>query len=139
MNPLRPWMRYLLRFAGTFNVLAGLGMCSLYHEGFHLLGFQKQLGLPVQIMGVLVGLFGVGYHLVAGNPVENRNILMLGFWSKAISSVFAVWYVIIGKITPWFVPVVFFADIIYLPFFYIILRRLYAAVGDRKRNHGGNS
>jgi hypothetical protein len=127
MSPLRPWMRYLLRFAGTFNLLAGLGMCTLYHEGLQFLGFHKQLGLPTQIMGVLVGLFGVGYHLVASNPVENRNLLMLGFWSKAISSVFAVWYVIIHKIVWWFAPIVFFADIIYLPFFYVILRELYAA------------
>ena len=88
MNPLLPWMKYLLRFAGVFNLLAGLGMICLYHEGFKMLGVEKPaLVLPVQIMGILVGLFGVGYLLVAANPVENRNILMLGFWSKAISSV----------------------------------------------------
>jgi len=64
---------------------------------------------------------------------------MLGFWSKAISSVFAVWYVIIRKITPWFVPVVFFADVIYLPFFYVILRELYAAARESEPLRGGRS
>jgi len=127
MDALLPWMRYLLRFAGTFNLFAGLRMMRLYHEGYHLLGVQKPaLVLPVQVMGILVGLVGVGYPLVANRPVENRDILMLGFWSKALSSVLSVWYVVVGKLPWWFVVVVFFADMIYLPPFYVILRRLYA-------------
>lgn len=132
--PLRPWMCYLLRFAGTFNLLAGFGMICLIHEGYKLLGVPKpQLILPVQIMGILVGLFGVGYHLVASNPIENRNILMLGFWSKAISSAFALWYVGRGRLGPGFGVVVFFADVIYLPFFYVILRRLYRLAAAQRR------
>ena len=126
MTPLAPWMKFLLRFAGTYNVLAGLSMVCFYHEGYKLLGIPKpEFVMPVQVMGVLVGLFGVGYHLVANSPVENRNILMLGFWSKALSSVVAMCYVISGQLPLGFVPVLFFSDIMYLPPFHIILRRLY--------------
>ena len=68
---LRPWMRPVLRIAGTFNLLAAAAMISLYHEGYRQLGIPKpQLVLPDQIMGVLVGLFGVGYHMVASHPIE---------------------------------------------------------------------
>lgn len=119
-------MTGLLRFAGCFNLLAGAGMIGLYHEGYKLLGVPKpELVLPVQVMGVLVALFGVGYHLVASNPIENRHLLLLGFLSKAISSLLAVWYVPFGPMPWWFLLVVFFADIIYLPPFYLILRRIY--------------
>ncbi len=129
-NPLSPWMIYLLRFAGGFNLLAGMGMICLYHEGFKLLGVPKPaIALPVQVMGILVALFGVGYLLVAANPVENRNLLLLGFWSKALSSLAALWYVAMGSLGPGFAATVFFSDVIYLPFFYMILRRLYAAKG----------
>ena len=64
---------------------------------------------------------------MAANPVENRNILMLGFWSKAISSFAALWYVAAGRLPHplGFAAVVFFADVIYLPPFFVILRRLY--------------
>jgi hypothetical protein len=118
-------MKFLLRFAGTFNLLAGASMCVLYHEGYELLGIPKPvLVLPVQVMGILVALFGVGYHLVASRPMENRNILMLGFWSKALSSVLALGYVVKGRLPWWFALVVFFADVIYLPPFYMIMRRL---------------
>lgn len=133
MDPLRPWMRYLLRFAGTFNLLAGLSMMTLYHEGYQLLGVPKPaLVLPVQVMGTLVLLFGVGYHLVAKRPVENRDILMLGFWSKAVASVLAFWYVAAGKLPWWFAVVVLLADTIYLPFFYVIMRRLYRLAAGKE-------
>jgi hypothetical protein len=128
MKPLSLWMIVLLRFAGVFNLLAGTGMGVFYHEGFRMLGVAKPgLVLPVQVMGILVALFGVGYLLVAANPVENRNILLLGFWSKAISASVAMWYVAPWAADPlpwWFAVVVFFSDVIYLPPFYVILRRL---------------
>jgi hypothetical protein len=134
MPPLAPWMKFLLRFAGTFNVLAGLGMICLFHEGYKLLGLHKpDMNLPVQVMGVLVLLFGIGYHLVAGNPIENRNLLMLGFWSKALSSVLGLYYLAVGKMPLVFLPILFFADMIYLPPFLVILRRLYRLAGERAR------
>ncbi len=124
-SPLRPWMRFVLRFAGAFNLLAGAAMILLYHEGYRLLGVPKpQLVLPLQIMGVLVGIFGVGYLLVASRPVENRGILLLGFWSKAISSAFAFWYVAAGQLPLWSVVAVTLSDVVYLPPFYVIWRHL---------------
>lgn len=118
-------MRFLLRFAGFFNLLAALCMMCFYHEGYRWLGLKgPELALPVQVMGVLVGLFGVGYLLVAARPLENVNLLHLGFWSKAISSAFALAHVAAGNL-PWlFVPILLFADVAYLPFFWIILRHL---------------
>lgn len=132
MTPLQPWMKLVLRFAGWFNLTAGASMICLYHEGYELLGVPKpELILPVQVMGILVALFGVGYHLVASEPIESRNILLLGFLSKAISSVFALAYVVDGTL-PWtFAVVVFFSDVIYLPPFYVIMRRLYRLAAER--------
>jgi hypothetical protein len=135
MTPLRPWMRIVLRVAGSFNLLAGLGMICFVHEGYKWLGVTKpELKLPVQVMGILVALFGVGYHMVASRPVENRNLLVLGFWSKALASALASAYVA-GIFHPqlpwWFAVVVFFADVIYLPPFFVIMRRLARAARQR--------
>ncbi len=125
-TPLRPWMKYLLWFVGAYNILAGIGMIVFYHEGFRFLDVPKpELMLPLQIVGVLVGLFGVGYWLVAWNPLENRNILTLGFFSKFLGSILGVSYVVAGKLPLMFLVVLFFADIMYLPPFLAIMRRLY--------------
>ena len=125
MHTLRPWMWWLLRFAGTYNLLAGLVMVVFYHEAFRMLGVERpKLVLPVQLTGVLVGLFGVGYHLVASAPYENRNLLTLGFWSKLLGTALAVYTVARGQLPDVFLVVVFFADVIYLPPFYLIMRYL---------------
>lgn len=125
MPPLTPWMKCLLWFVGGYNLLAGVGMLCLYHEGYQLLGMEKPtVNLPVQLVGVLVGLFGVGYWLVAANPVENRNILMLGFWSKALGSVLGIYYVLAGKLPWFFLAILLVSDIGYLPPFAVIIRRL---------------
>ena len=130
--PLKPWMTWLLWFVGGYNLLAGLSMICFYHEGYRLLGLTKpDLVLPLQLVGILVGLFGVGYWLVAANPVENRNVLLLGFLSKGLGSAFGLYYLATGALPLAFLPVLFFADMIYLPPFLVILRRLYRAARQR--------
>ena len=124
-SPLQPWMRRLLRFAGTFNLFAGLAMIVLYHEGYRLFGIEKpQLLMPIQLTGVLVMLFGVGYHRVASRPLENYDLLLLGFLSKAGGSLLGIYYTAFGPLPLFFLVFLFFADIIYLPPFWIILRRI---------------
>ena len=118
-------MTLVLRIAGYWNLLAGLGMILFYHEGFKALGAVKPSpSLSIQVLGVLVALFGWGYHLVAADPVRNRNLLMLGFWSKAAATIFSVAYVAFGRLPWWFALVVFLADTVYLPPFFVILRQI---------------
>jgi hypothetical protein len=77
-------------------------------------------------------LFGVGYFMVARDPLQNRNLLVLGFWSKALGSALGVGYVLLGKLPPEFLVILFFADIMYLPPFWVIMHRLKAiATGMR--------
>ncbi len=136
MQPLAPWMRYLLWFAGCYNLLVGLTLVVFYHEAFktlNLFGEKPPLMLFVQLVGLLVGLFGAGYIIVARNPVENRNVLLLGLLSKALGSVLGVGYVVLGRLSLGFLVLLFFSDIIYLPPFAVILRRLYRAAAADSR------
>lgn len=131
-RPLTKWMKFVLRFAAVFNLSAGLFMLIGYHETYQIIGMNKpDRSFPIQLVGILVALFGVGYYLVAKNPIQNRNLLMLGFWSKFLGSCLATGYVVLGKLPPQFVAVYFFADVIYLPPFYLILRRLYTLARER--------
>ncbi|HEX3726574.1 MAG TPA: hypothetical protein VHV08_10045, partial [Pirellulales bacterium] len=126
MQPLKPWMFYLLCFAGCYNLLVGLNLVVFYHEALKTFGMPKpELMLFVQLTGILVGLFGAGYLIVARNPLENRNLLLLGFLSKALGSVLGVGYVVLGKLSLGFFILLVFSDILYLPLFLIILQRIY--------------
>jgi hypothetical protein len=132
MDVLLPWMRFLLRFAGCYNLLVGSSLVVFYHEMFKTLGLPKpSLIMYVQLTGMLVALFGVGYLLVASNPLQNRNLLLLGFLSKLLGSILGTGYVLLGKMPPVFFVVLIFSDIAYLPFFWVILRRVYRIAHER--------
>ena len=125
MSPLLPWMKLLLRFVACFNVGAGLMMLFGTRYAYRMIGMTKpDINFPLQLVGILVALFGWGYYLVARDPIRNRNVLMLGLWSKALGSVLGTYYILIGRL-PWtFFFVFLFADIVYLPPFWAILKRI---------------
>lgn len=125
MTPLLPWMRRLLWFAGGFNLCAGFTMLVFYHECYKIMKIPRpDLVMPLQGMGMLVMLFGVAYWLTARDPIRNRNLLLLGAWSKGLGTLLGVYHVARGGLPAVFLVVLFFADAIYLPFFWLILRRI---------------
>ena len=124
-NKLNPWMHFVLRFAGGYNILAGLGMMIFYHEGFKIVGIDKpDVNLPIQLVGLFVLLMGVGYLIVNRNPVENRNLLLIGFLSKALGPILACYYIFKGDLPIWMLAVLILADWIYVVPFWMIYRRL---------------
>ena len=124
-SPLSVGLRFILKFAGWYNIVAGIAMIVFYHEGFRALGVPKpEFVLPIQLVGVLVGIFGVGYLIAERNPVENRNIVLLGFLSKLLGPLLAIVHVATGALPIMMLLVLFFADGIYLVPFWIIYRQL---------------
>ncbi|QEG21182.1 hypothetical protein [Mariniblastus fucicola] len=118
------WWRVVLAIAAVYNLIAGFAMIVFYHEGFRGLGLEKTaFNLPIQLVGMCVALFGVGYWIVSRNPVENRNVLLLGMLSKAIGPLLAVRYILRGDLPVWILIVFFFADLIYLVPFWLIYSR----------------
>lgn len=118
------WWKVVLSIAAVYNVLAGFAMIVFYHEGFAGLGLEKtSFNLPIQLVGMCVALFGVGYWLTSRNPVENRNVLLLGMLSKLIGPLLAIRYILRGDLPVWILIVFFFADLIYLVPFWMIYSR----------------
>jgi hypothetical protein len=69
--------------------------------------------------------------MVAHRPIQNRNLLLLGFLSKLFGSILGTGYVLLGKMPPIFFLVLIFSDIVYLPFFWKIIRRVYRIADER--------
>lgn len=122
---LDQWMHRLLRFAGGWNVFAGLTMIFLYHEVYALIEPAKpELTLPIQLVGMMVLLFGVGYFLVDRNPLANRNVLLLGAISKLVGPLLAVGYIIQGVLPVSMILLLIVADFAYLWPFWLILQEI---------------
>lgn len=110
-------------------------MATLFPQGFRLLGLPvPEVALPIQLAGVLVSVFGVGYLLVDKNPVENRNIMLLGLLSKSIGPLFAFFYIAVGTLPLVMIPILFFADLVYLIPFWMIWKQIgeFSATGQIK-------
>lgn len=126
------WWRVVLVIAAVYNLIAGFSMMIFYHEGFQALGLEKtSFNLPIQLVGMCVALFGVGYWIVSRDPIENRNLLLIGLLSKAIGPLLAVRYILRGQLPIWILIVFFFADLIYLLPFWIIYSRSKAYKRDQ--------
>lgn len=118
------WQIWVLRIAAVYNTLAGLAMMVFYHEGFRAIGLEKtSFNLPIQLVGMMVALFGLGYWLVSKNPVENRNVLLLGMLSKLLGPLLAIRYIARGDLPAWMLIAFFFADFIYLVPFWMTWTR----------------
>ena len=114
-------MHGVLKFAGYYNLLAGLSMMILYHEGYKMLGVAKpEFVLPIQLVGLLVAIFGVGYLMVDRQPHLNGNVLWLGLMSKLLGPLLALPWIFNGTLPIGMLAVLFFADTIYVwPFWKI--------------------
>lgn len=136
---LSGWMHFVLRFAAGYNLLAGFSMIAFYHEGYQWLGVQKpELTLPIQLVGMMVCLLGVGYWMVDRQPLAHRGLLRLGFCSKLIGPLLAIGYIVAGRLPVEMLVVLFFADLVYLVPFCLIDRRIgQMATGDGRQNPDG--
>lgn len=127
------WWKVILSIAAAYNVLAGFAMMVFYHEGFAGLGLEKtSFSLPIQLVGMCVALYGVGYWITSRDPVENRNVLLLGMLSKLIGPLMAVRYILRGDLPVWILIVFFFADLIYLVPFWMIYSRCRALAAQAR-------
>ena len=123
-KPISGWLIGVLKIAAVYNIVAGLSMMIFYHEGFKALGIAKtDFNLPIQLVGCLVAIFGIGYWIVAKNPIENRNVLLLGFLSKLLGPLLAIVYIAKGVLPVEMLAVLFFADTVYLLPFWMTYRR----------------
>jgi uncharacterized repeat protein (TIGR03806 family) len=73
-------MTATLRLFGGLNILVGLALASLYHESCKLVGVLKPSPVwPLQTVGAVTALVGVGYLLAARNPGRFRRFLLSAF------------------------------------------------------------
>lgn len=78
-----PWMSLILRMAGVYN--AAFAIWAIF---FPRLAFEWS-GIPVpnylelwQCIGMIVGVYGLGYWIAASNPLQHWPIVLVGFLGK---------------------------------------------------------
>jgi small multidrug resistance pump len=124
------WMKRVLVFAGLYNLL-WCGWIYLFPTlSFTYSGYQRN-DIPVnypnlwQGIGVLIGIFGMGYLVASINPLRYWPIVFIGLLSKLTGPFGYIYGLITDTIAPWNIIAVLFNDIIWSIFFYFILRQVW--------------
>lgn len=121
------WMTYALLAAAVYNVMWG-GLVVLFPNlFFDLLGIVVDtLTLPIwQAVGMIVGVYGVGYAIAAFAPYTHWPIVLVGFLGKLFGPIGFVLAASSGQI-PWVFGVNNLTnDLIWWIPFFLILRGAY--------------
>jgi small multidrug resistance pump len=126
------WMSTVLLFAGVYNIAWGTWTILCPALSFAYSGMQvpdKPLNYPQlwQCIGMIVGVYGIGYALAARDPVRLWPLVFVGFLGKFFGPIGLVFGVITNQTPPQALATVVPNDLIWWVPFVLILRHTYRA------------
>lgn len=79
------WMGRVLIAAGVYNLIWGLVVILLPNLLFDLTGMEPPRYPQIwQCVGMIVGVYGLGYLIAASNPIRHWPIVLVGFLGKIL-------------------------------------------------------
>ena len=135
------WMRPLLKAAGLYNVLWGAAVILLPGPTAWLAGFDpERLAYPQlwQCIGMIVGVYGVGYWVAAEDAYRHWPVVLVGFLGKTLGPIGAVQNIVTGQLPARILWTNLTNDLIWwLPFGLILLGAARAAQVRRQSERPG--
>ena len=91
--PRPRWMKNVLIAAGVYNILFGLWAVGWPQLWLHWSGLDDPVHPMLwQGIGMIVGVYGLGYLIASSNPLRHWPIVLVGFLGKLFGPIgFAVW------------------------------------------------
>lgn len=120
------WMFWVLTLAGAYNILWGTVVILFPNLLFDLFGMVRPLyPSSWQCIGMVIGVYGVGYAIAARDPVRHWPIVLVGFLGKLFGPIGVLWTAWNGEL-PWnFFWLNVTNDLVWLPAFTAILWHAY--------------
>lgn len=114
--------KIILRVAAIYNIIWGAWVVLFPQQFFKLVGMDPlNHNLVWQGMGMVIGVYGIGYWLASYNPIKHWPIVFVGFLGKIFGPVGFFYNYLTEK-----VPFEFFYTLItndfiwWIPFFLIL-------------------
>ena len=85
----RPWMRVALLLAGAYNIAWGAAAVLFPLQMLALLGLNPLPNYPQfwQCIGMIVGVYGIGYLIAAREPFRHWPIILVGLLGKGLGPI----------------------------------------------------
>lgn len=82
------WENYVLFFAAIYNLLWGAWVIIFPEQSFTLVGAEVPSHLEIwQCVGMIVGVYGVGYYIAALSPYRHWPIIFVGWLGKILGPI----------------------------------------------------
>lgn len=132
------WMTLCLYLAGVYNLAWGawvvlFPMISFEYSGLNMP--EKPLTYPQlwQCIGMIVGVYGIGYALAARDPARHWPIVLVGLLGKIFGPIGYVYGVVMGQTRPEGIATIAFNDLIWwIPFGLILWHARQVDLQSRK-------
>jgi len=111
-----------LKLAGIYNILWGSLVIFFPHLFFDLTNMPRPNYPEIwQCVGMIVGVYGLGYWIAASDPIRHFPIVLVGFLGKILGPIGFVETLWTGRFTFGFGVNIIFNDLIWwIPFFLIL-------------------
>ncbi|MEQ9616791.1 MAG: peroxiredoxin-like family protein [Phycisphaerales bacterium] len=112
------WIRRWLFAAGVYNIVWGVAVVAFPMLLFRLLGLEEPVYPQIwQCVGMIVGVYGVGYLIASRDPARHWPIVLVGLLGKIFGPIGFVYSVVTGSF-PWvFAVTIVTNDLIWYPAF----------------------
>lgn len=128
-------MKWTLRLAGIYNVLWGAWVVLFPMQFFELTGMEP-INHPMiwQGMGMVIGVYGLGYWWASSDPVRHWPIVAVGLLGKILGPVGFLWNYFHGEAPAAFGYTLITNDLIWwVPFFLILQKARRHGWANKKR------
>ena len=124
-----------LKAAGIYNMLWGIWIVFFPSQFFYLIHMKPPEYVFIwQALGMVVGVYGVGYYIASYDYIKERTLILVGFLGKLFGPVGTVMYILKGQLTVSFLLLNVFNDIIWLIPFGIMLYQAYKPLFNRQHH-----
>ncbi len=84
----RNWAKWVLIFAAAYNLVSGAWVVLSPLSAFHLANMPKPRYPEIwQCVGMIVGVYGVGYAVAAYDPIRHWPIVLVGLLGKVLGPI----------------------------------------------------
>ncbi|WP_436714975.1 peroxiredoxin-like family protein [Roseiconus lacunae] len=130
-HPSPRWYATILNAAATYNLVWGAWVVLRPGDFFDWFDLTPPAYPAIwQCVGMIVGVYGIGYAIAARNPLRHWPLVLVGFLGKALGPIGIAWNVLQGDLSPAWVWITVFNDLVWLfPFAAI----LFAAIDHANR------
>jgi hypothetical protein len=116
----------VLKLAAIYNILWGSWVILFPNAMFNILNMEPNSYPEIwQCVGMIVGVYGIGYWIAASDPDRHFPIVVVGLLGKVLGPIGFMQALITNRFPLAFGIIIIFNDIIWWPSFFNILKKKY--------------